>query len=78
MNPVLDYFKENIKEKKIFDEILSVRSHLLELEDEISNMKKQQIKHFKTRFELFKRGSARQSIHYDLMYACLFGNHVIV
>lgn len=77
MNPLLDYFSENLQEKEIFEDILVLRNNLLELEKEIEQMKETQMRNFKIKYEVFKRGSARQSVHYDLMYACLFGNHVV-
>lgn len=62
----------------MFDDILVVRKNVQNLEKEIVDMKENQLKIFKTKFDLFKRGTARQSIHYDLMYSALFGNHVVI
>jgi hypothetical protein len=77
-NPILEYFRENALEKELFDDLLVVRRNVQNLENEITEMKENQMKFYKIKFEFFKSGSTRQSIHYDLMYSCLFGNHVVL
>lgn len=77
-NPLLDYFKENINEVELFDEILALRNTIQEGEKEIKEMKDSQLKLFKLKYEAYKGASTRDSIHYDLMYAALFGNNVVL
>jgi hypothetical protein len=77
-NPVIEYFRENASEKELFDDLLGVRKNVQTLENEISKMIEHQMKFFKTKYECFKNGTAKQSIHYDLMYSCLFGNHIVL
>jgi hypothetical protein len=78
MNPVLDYFQKSIKEKELFNEILNLRNVVLKMESEINLMKESQMKMFKQKYHNLKMGTARESIHYDLMYAAMFGNHVVI
>jgi hypothetical protein len=77
-NPLLDYFKENINEVELFDQILALRNTIIDIDREIKQMKESQLKLFKLKYEAFKGSSLRDSIHYDLMYAALFGNNVVL
>jgi hypothetical protein len=77
-NPLLEYFKENINEMELFDEIVATRTTIQELETEIKQIKESQMKLFKIKYEVFKGNSTRESIHYDLMNAALFGNNVVL
>jgi hypothetical protein len=75
---MINYLKDNIQEKETFDEIVNIRNALHDLEKDIIKMKEEQMRLFKLRYESYKLGTARQSIQYDLVYAALFGNQVVL
>jgi hypothetical protein len=77
-NPLNNFLKENVEGKEMFEEIITLRDYCIELEKELQEMKEQEMRSFKTKYETYKLGTTRQCVHYDLIYAALFGNHVVI
>ncbi len=65
------------RENEIFNDILNVRNNILELEKEIDKMRKDEIIHFKRKYDSFKT-NIKFNIQHDLIYSALFGNNIIV
>jgi hypothetical protein len=72
------FFEENKSQKEYFEEILILREKIFEISKEIEQMKQDQLKIFRSRFDSFKIISNKQSVKYDLIYAALFGNSIIL
>jgi len=75
---VTRYFLENTNAKDFFDEVMSIREQIREVNDEEIKIKADQLLHFKKTFEAHKRlygePATKSSIHNDLIYSALFRN----
>ena len=71
------FFIDNKKKKECFDEILLLRKKIDELEIKYNIIKDNEMASFKKKNEFFKQ-MKNNSFQYDLIYACLFGNNIIV
>ena len=71
------FFIDNKKKKECFDEILLLRKKIDELEIKYNIIKDNEMASFKKKNEFFKH-MKNNSFQYDLIYACLFGNNIIV
>lgn len=70
--------KDNAVHKELFEEILAIRNEIANLEEEIKQMKNEEMKIFRKKYEHYKLGTAKQMVHYDLINSALFGNCVVV
>lgn len=77
-NPMAVLFKDDVMQKKLFEEICNLRKVVKEQEAYVIKLKEEELYLFKNRYETFKLGNAKQTIQYDLIYAALFGNHTII
>ena len=71
------FFIDNKKKKECFDEILLLRKKIDELEIKYNIIQDNEMASFKKKNEFFKQ-MKNNSFQYDLIYACLFGNNIIV
>jgi len=78
VNPILEYFKENVNDVEMFDEITSIHNEITTLENEIKEKKDSYKKKFKVKYESYRGGNNKQSFLYDLMHSALFGNNVVI
>jgi hypothetical protein len=67
---------ENEKQREYFEEILILRNRIKSLDDQVQNMKNEELKSFKRRYESFKNSNAANSMQYDLIFSALFGNSI--
>jgi hypothetical protein len=73
-----DFIKNDSNEKDMFQTILAIRDYIKELEEEIKCIRENHMKFFKKKFEGLKLKGPSECVRYDLMFAALFGNYVVV
>jgi len=68
------------KSKDVFEEIILLKSKIEEIEEKTSKKKEEEMIEFKRKFASLKSQDATyiQNIQYDLCYACLFGNNIVI
>lgn len=74
----MEYFKNNSHEKEHFDEIMHIRERIKQLELDIEKLKAEALVMFKRKFDHMKNVTNSQSVRYELVYAALFGNYIVV
>lgn len=71
-------YRKQSDSKKDCEKLNLCRQRLIKIEKEIFDMRENQIKEFKLKYECFKQGNTRHLVHYDLMHSALFGNRVMI
>ena len=62
---------------EFFNDILTVRQNIQEIEEEIEKMKKAELAVFKRKYDSFKT-NVKFNVQHDMIYAALFGNNIVV
>lgn len=66
------------KNSEYFQEMLILKEKIVQMEKNIVEIKENEIKKFRYKYQYLKTGSAKELIHYDLMHAAMFGNLVVL
>lgn len=80
-NKVVKKFKPpnvNNSDLTYFDEILTLRNKIIELEKEVDEIIERERKFFKERYDNLKLINPKHGFQYDLIYAAMFGNGIVI
>lgn len=72
------FFEENKRQKEYFEEILLLRQKIEEIENEVQTLKDEAMIAFKKKYDPLRSVNSKFNVQYDLMYAAMFGNSIIL
>lgn len=75
---IIKFFLSNKEQKECFEEIMSIREAIKQLENDIDKVKEEEQKKFKKRYEGIKNAHSKQSVTCDLISSALFGNGIVI